>query len=186
MHITILSFVKDLRFLVWGDVGVGMPSMFTGYFLLAVPVTLAGALIFAPIVSMILRLPKGLLSRTIAATPYRHGFTAAAMMVGLALLVAIWTNGRAVMSDWLDQMKFPDGFVFGRNFTEETQRKIEAIPGVTATCAITVQGINPRGSSSSPGSSPTRAPSSPSSRTSSSRWRRSSSTRGTGRRRGGV
>lgn len=145
LHIAFISLVTDLRYLVWGDVIVGMPSMFTGYFLLAVPVTLVAALAVAPLVARMLGLPRGLLSRTILATPYRHGFTAAAMMVGLALLVAIWTNGRAVMSDWLDQMKFPDGFVFGRNFSEETQRKIEAIPGVEATCAITVQGINPKG-----------------------------------------
>lgn len=145
VHVSILSFVKDVRMVVWGDVGIGMPSMFTGYFLLAVPVTLVVAWAGAPLVGRLLALPRGLLARTIAATPYRHGFTAAAMMVGLALLVAIWTNGRAVLNDWLDQMKFPDGFVFGRSFTEGTQRKIEAIPGVTGTCAITIQGVNPKG-----------------------------------------
>jgi putative ABC transport system permease protein len=145
VHVSILSFVTDLRFVVWGDVGVGMPSMFAGYFLLAVPVTMVVAVVLAPAIGRLMGLPRGLLGRTVVATPYRHGFTSAAMMVGLALLVGIWTNGRAVMSDWLDQMKFPDGFVFGRNFSEATQRKIEQIPGVTATCAITVQGINPKG-----------------------------------------
>lgn len=145
IHISIIAFNKDPRYLLYGDAFLGIPAMLSGYFLLAVPVTLAAAKLLSPIVSMIMRLPKGILSRTIAATPYRHGFTAAAMMVGLAMLVAIWTNGKAVMSDWLDTMKFPDAFVFGRNLTTKTQEEIAAIPGVTNTCAITLQHMNPHG-----------------------------------------
>ncbi|MBC7772073.1 MAG: FtsX-like permease family protein [Pyrinomonadaceae bacterium] len=145
IHIAIISFNKDPRYLLYGDAFLGIPAMLSGYFLLAVPVTLVLAKLLSPLVSAAMRLPRGILSRTIEATPYRHGFTAAAMMVGLAMLVAIWTNGKAVMSDWLDTMKFPDAFVFGRNLTTQTQEEIAAIPGVTNTCAITLQHMNPRG-----------------------------------------
>lgn len=144
IHLMILSVTRDPNFVLWGDVSIGLPSMFTGYFLIAVPVTLGVAFTLSPIISKALSLPPGLLGRTVAATPYRHGFTAGAMMVGLALMVAIWTNGRAVMTDWLDTMKFPDAFVFGRSLSKETQRRIEAISGVTATCAITMQPVNPK------------------------------------------
>jgi len=145
VHIAIIALNHDPRYLLYGDAFVGIPSMLSGYFLLAVPVTLLASRVLSRPVSLVMRLPKGILSRTVAATPYRHGFTAAAMMVGLAMLVAIWTNGKAVMSDWLDTMKFPDAFVFGRNLTTRTQEEISKIPGVTNTCAITLQHMNPRG-----------------------------------------
>jgi putative ABC transport system permease protein len=74
----------------------------------------------------------------VLATPYRFGFTAGAMMMGLALLVAIWTNGRSVVEDWLKGLKFPDAFVAGVAISPETRARIEALPFVTETVAIQV------------------------------------------------
>ncbi len=145
IHIAIIWFNRDPFYLLYGDAFLGIPAMLSGYFLLAVPVTLIVAWVLSPVVSKVFGLPPRLLKRSVQATPYRHGFTAAAMMVGLALLVAIWTNGRAVLNDWLGTLKFPDAFVFGRNLTTDTQKKIEEIPGVTRTCAITLQHMSPRG-----------------------------------------
>lgn len=143
VHISIISLARDRTLLFWGDITVGVPSMFLGYFLLAVPVTWGVVRLAGPVLSRALRLPGNLLARTVNATPYRHGFTAAAMMVGLALLIAIWTNGRGVLRDWLGSLTFPDAFVYGRSMTEQTQRKIEAIPGVRGTVAITLQSLAP-------------------------------------------
>ncbi len=139
IHFSIINWGRNATFTFWGDMTVGLPAVFTGYFLLGVPMTLLVVWVCEPLVTRVLVLPKGLLGRTVAATPYRHGFTAGAMMVGLALLIAIWTNGRSIMRDWLGNMEFPDAFVSGRNFTEATQRKIETIPGVKGTVAITLQ-----------------------------------------------
>jgi len=151
VHISILTLLNDPALVFWGDLTVGVPSMFAGYFLLAVPVTLAVVWLAGPLVSRALGLPRGLLSRTVASTPYRHGFTAAAMMVGLALLVSIWTNGRSVLRDWLDALTFPDAFVYGRSMTEKTQRQIEQIPGVRGTVAITLQSVDPESAFGIPG-----------------------------------
>jgi len=145
LHIAVIALNRNPEVLLYGDAFIGIPAMLSGYFLAAVPVTLVAAAILGPLVSRLMGLPPRLLRRTVQATPYRHGFTAAAMMVGLALLVVIWTNGRAVLSDWLTTMKFPDAFVFGRNLTDDTQKRIEQIPGVQSTCAITLQHMNPRG-----------------------------------------
>jgi putative ABC transport system permease protein len=136
VHVLVLTVPKDSQVVFWADVAAGMPAMFTGYFLLSVPVCVLVTLAGAPAIGRMLGLPGGLLGRTVLATPYRHGFTAGAMMLGLALLIAIWTNGRAVMRDWLEGFAFPDAFVSGINLSEETQRRIEGIDGVTATCAI--------------------------------------------------
>ncbi|MGE4198540.1 MAG: FtsX-like permease family protein [Phycisphaerales bacterium] len=143
IHAAVIGLNRNPYYLLYGDAFVGIPAMLSGYFLLSVPVTLVAAWVLSGVVSRMFGLPPRLLRRTVRATPYRHGFTAAAMMVGLALLVAIWTNGRAVLSDWLGTLKFPDAFVFGRNLTTQTQEKIEQIPGVTRTCAITLQHMTP-------------------------------------------
>lgn len=125
----------------WGYLLCGAPAMLTGYFLLGVPATLLMSRVAAPVITSLFRLPRRVLARTVAATPFRHGFTAGAMMVGLALMVSIWTNGRAILRDWLGALEFPDAFVHGLNLTEETQSRIEAIPGVRETCAITLQSV---------------------------------------------
>jgi putative ABC transport system permease protein len=143
IHIAIISLLRDRTLVFWGDIVVGVPSMFAGYFLLAVPATLAVVALVGPLIGRALRLPGNLLGRTVLATPYRHGFTAAAMMVGLALLIAIWTNGRSVLRDWLQSLTFPDAFVYGRSMSEQTQERIEQIPGVRGTVAITLQSLAP-------------------------------------------
>lgn len=139
LHYLLLSVPEDGQVVFWGNVTLGLPAMFTGYFLLAVPAVLLVVAVFGPLIRRLLRLPPELLSRAVRATPFRHGFTAGAMMLGLALLVAIWTNGGAIMRDWLGSLEFPDAFVHGFNLTEETQARIESVPGVTQTCAITLQ-----------------------------------------------
>ncbi|MBC7833730.1 MAG: hypothetical protein H7Y88_01340, partial [Phycisphaerales bacterium] len=145
IHVAVLLIPTDGQVVFWLDITIGLPSLFTGYFLLGVPTFSLVARLAAPTISKLMGLPGGsrggILGRTVLATPYRHGFTSGAMMVGLAILVAIWTNGRAVERDWLGSLKFPDAFVHGRNLTEETQQRIEQIPGVTGTAAITLQSL---------------------------------------------
>lgn len=138
-HALIMLVPDDGNVVFWLDVVVGMPAMFAGYFLLTVAVTLVIVRVLARPIAWVLRVPFDVLSRTISATPYRHGFTAGAMMVGLSMLVAIWTNGEAVLRDWLGALDFPDAFVNARNLTEETQQKIDEIPGVTHSSAIAMQ-----------------------------------------------
>ena len=136
VHLTIIFGAKTADQAFWGDITVGLPSMFVGYFLLSVPVFVLVAKVLGPVLGKILRLPAGLLHKSVLATPYRFGFTSGAMMMGLALLVAIWTNGRAVMVDWLEQLKFPDAFVAGVAISDSTRKRIEELPFVTETVAI--------------------------------------------------
>lgn len=126
----------------WTDIAIGIPALFAGYFLMAVPVTVLCAIVFGPIVNRLLRLPGkrgGIMVRSILATPYRFGFTAGAMMMGLALLVGIWTNGSAIMRDWLGTLAFPDAFVAGLSLSERTKERIDKLPFVTSTAAVGMQ-----------------------------------------------
>lgn len=139
IHIAIIAAPTSADVKFWSDMTVGIPACFTGYFLLSVPVTVLVAMIASGTISVMLRLPRGLLRRAVQATPYRFGFTAGAMMMGLALLVSLWTNGRAITRDWLGSLQFPDAFVSGISLSQRTEDRIKALPFVLDTCAVTVQ-----------------------------------------------
>ena len=139
LHVCILTLPSDTQVVFWMDMSIGLPAVFTGYFLLSVPITVLVTRVAGPLVSAAYRLPRGILVRTIVASPYRFGFTAGAMMVGLAIMVAIWTNGRAIMRDWLGSLTFPDAFVSGLAMTPRTQERIDKLPFVKDTCAVTIQ-----------------------------------------------
>jgi putative ABC transport system permease protein len=125
----------------WGYATVGLPAMFVGYFLLSVPVIMLMNWLAAPVIRRVMGLPPRLLNRTVAATPYRYGFTAGAMMSGLAIMVAIWTQGHAILNDWLGKFQFPDAFAVGLNLTEESRTRLEALPFVTGTVPITLHSV---------------------------------------------
>jgi len=134
----IVAVPKDGQFIFWGYATVGLPVMYLGYFLLGVPVVVFLAGLLAPSLSRVLALPPSLLGRNMRATPYRYGFTAGAMMGGLALLVAIWTNAGGFLHDWVDRIKFPDAFVSGIALSPESQERLDALPFVLKSCAITL------------------------------------------------
>ncbi|MEM1184897.1 MAG: FtsX-like permease family protein [Planctomycetota bacterium] len=130
---------KDTLF--WGYATVGLPAMFVGYFLLSVPVVVVVSRLVSGPLSRLLGLPGPMLGRAVGATPFRHGFTAGAMMAGLALMISIWTNGGSVLRDWLGRIEFPDAFVNGLRLPPEAQDQLEAIDWVDETCAITIHPV---------------------------------------------
>ncbi|MEC9373880.1 MAG: ABC transporter permease, partial [Planctomycetota bacterium] len=72
----------------------------------------------------------------------RNGFTAGALMSGLALMVAIWTQGAALLRDWIGAIDFPDAFVHSwRGMTPEQRQRIEDLPFVEGTAALTMQQV---------------------------------------------
>lgn len=138
LQLLIVGIPQDGQVVFWGYATAGLPLMFVGYFLMGVPGVLLVARLGAAPLAAVLRLPRTLLQRTIAATPYRHGFTAGALMAGLALMVAIWTNGGAILRDWLGRIQFPDAFVSGLYLPEAAQQKLASMDEVKETCAITL------------------------------------------------
>ncbi|MEL7471710.1 MAG: FtsX-like permease family protein [Planctomycetota bacterium] len=125
----------------WLYVFVGMPSLFIGYFLLGVAAVMLVTLVFSPLIGRVLALPSRMLPRQVRSTPYRHGFTAGALMTGLAIMVALWTEGGALMRDYLGKIQFPDAFVSSLFLTEDAQATLDAMDFVDRTCAITIEPI---------------------------------------------
>lgn len=126
----------------WGHAFVGVPTLFIGFFLLGVPVIILLTRLLGGAVSRLFRVPPRVVPETIRATPIRHGFTAGALMVGLSMMTAVWSLGSAFVNDWLDALDFPEAFVNGwRGLSEETRERIDRLPFVENTCAITLQKV---------------------------------------------
>lgn len=141
LQLLIVAVPRDGQTVFWGYATVGLPAMFLGYFLLGVPMIMLVSRVLAPVVSRLLRLPPEVLGRSIQSTPYRHGFTAGALMAGLALMVAIWTNGGAMLRDWLDKIEFPDAFVSGVALPSAAQERLNELPIVQRTAAVTLHPV---------------------------------------------
>jgi putative ABC transport system permease protein len=141
IHLANFTLIRDGTTVFFTYVALGLPALMLGYFLLGVPAMQLVAKLFANPLEKLLNLPTNIVRRSIAATPYRFGFTAGAMMAGLALLVAIWTQGGAAMRDWINRINFPDGVVVGLNMPAEAQEALRAVPNVTDTCAISMHPV---------------------------------------------
>jgi putative ABC transport system permease protein len=138
MQVAIVTLTRDAQVMFWLYAAFGLPAMFVGYFLLGVPMVLLVARLLSPLLSRVLRLPPTLLGRTVRATPFRYGLTAGAMMAGLALMIGIHTNASGFLRDWIERIRFPDAFVSGVMLTPESQARLDALPFITDTCAISL------------------------------------------------
>lgn len=134
-HLVIVTVTSDSRALFWLYAALALPAMFIGYFLLSVGATLLVVRGLGGLIARLMGLPGRLLERTVRATPYRHGFTAGALMAGLAMMVAIWTQGGAFMRDWIGKIQFPDAFATGFALApgaEDQARRLPFVRGVSA------------------------------------------------------
>lgn len=141
IHLAIFTVLGEGQHIFWSYVSVGLPALMIGYFLLGVPATIAVVFVLGGVIERVLALPRHMLRRAVRATPYRFGFTAGAMMAGLALMVAIWTQGGAAVRDWLDRVEFPDAFVFGIAMNQQTRDTLESLPFVEATSPLAMHPV---------------------------------------------
>ena len=133
LSITVLRLPLDAETMFAWHLRVALPAMFVGYVLLGVVVFAAVAHLLSPLVAMMLRMPAGLLRESALATPFRHGLTAAGLMVSLAMLVGMWSSTRSVMVGWFDKLNMPDAFVHsGRNLTDDQWQRLQRIDGIEA------------------------------------------------------
>ena len=137
----IITLPRDGQVVFWGYATVGLPAMLTGYFILGAPLVVLLSYLAAPIISRLFGLPAGLLGRHVRATPFRYGLTAGALMGGLGLMIAIWTQGGSLLNDYLGRLKFPDAFATGTAFTDDSVARVQALPEVDMTCPITLHPI---------------------------------------------
>lgn len=137
-QVAIVALTDDGQALYWLYTTTALPLMMVGYFLLGPPVVAAVTLACSPLVDRVFGLPRGLVRSSVLATPFRHGFTAAALMVGLAMMTALWTEGRAFLG-WADRIQFPDAFAHGwLGIDDQARERVASLPFVENTGAISL------------------------------------------------
>lgn len=139
-----VRFIEQGEVLYFLYIGLALPLMLLGYFVLGPPLVALLSIVAAPLLERLLRLPRPLLRRSMRATPMRAGFTASSLMVGMAIMTSLWAEGGAALRDWLGAMRFPDAFANGwLGLDERAQRRVESLPFVEGTVAITLQPTDP-------------------------------------------
>jgi len=123
------SLEEQARF--WAYAIVGLPLLHIGWFLLCPPVLALLTTLVGPTLSRAAGLPPGMLVSSLRAAPFRAGFTAGALMVGLSILVSTWSNGLSLMEDWVARIRFPDGLAFRvTGITPAEQKRLAELPFV--------------------------------------------------------
>ncbi len=135
----------DLAFYAY--IFLGLPCLVLGMFLLSVPLLVLLSYSFLPVLARLLSVPVALLRGPLLASPYRNGFTGGALMVGLMLLLAVWTGGRSVLYDMSKDIRMPELYItggFGNMFSTigsgsfvlhpEQWKRITEMPGVEKAC----------------------------------------------------
>jgi putative ABC transport system permease protein len=91
--------------------GGGLPTMMLGFFLLAPLFVLILEKLLGPLVAAAMKLRFALLRQQLSGGLWRAAGTCAALMVGLAILIAMETQGHSMLKGWELPDKFPDVFI---------------------------------------------------------------------------
>ena len=104
------QFEKDARF--WLHFAVGLPTLMLGFFLVAPMVVWLVERTLAPATALLFGVQPALLRQQLSAGLWRAAGTAAALMVGLAVLIVMNTQGKSSIDGWQLPDNFPDVFLF--------------------------------------------------------------------------
>ena len=104
---------KSIRF--WAHFVVGLPCLMAGFFLIAPSLVWLAEKLLATPAAVLMRVEPALLRQQLSGGLWRAAGTAAALMVGPAVLIVMNTQGRSGIEGWRLPDDFPDVFLFDRN-----------------------------------------------------------------------
>ena len=112
---------------------VGLPCDMIGYFLLAPAFVWVTEWTVGPIVAAMFGVRFAILRQQLSGGIWRAAGTCAALMVGLAILVVLQTQGHTMLQGWKLPDKFPDIFIVSFKFggmKPADQQKLDSVPGI--------------------------------------------------------
>ncbi len=114
----------------YGHFALGLPGIMVGFFLLAPLFVWNLELIAGRIVAMLLGVRYTLLRQQLSTGIWRAAGTCAALMVGLAILVVMQTQGKTMLNGWKLPDKFPDIFIAVTGMRVDETYKLEQVQGI--------------------------------------------------------
>ena len=141
------DYSREARF--FGHFALGLPGAFLGFFLLAPMFVWTIERVASYPIAKLLGVQPDLLRQQLSGGGlWRAAGTAAALMVGLSVLVVMQTQGRSTMNAWELPDKFPDVFIYtlnaGAGLSPAAQQAVRDDPAVIAERTMPIAVFNPR------------------------------------------
>lgn len=130
----------------YGHFIIGLPVLMLGFFLLSPLVVWIIERLGVPLVAPMLWVRAALLRQQFSGGLWRAAGTAAALMVGLAVLTVSQTQGNSALSSWQLPDRFPDVFIFTTSFSgmdDEAQTRITEVPGIDPDSVMPISMFSP-------------------------------------------
>ncbi len=132
----------------FGHFALGVTGIMFGFFLLAPTIIWIIERVLAPVVSVLLVLPVRLLRQQLTNGIWRTAGTAAALMVGLATLIAMQVQGHTLIGGWRLPDKFPDIFIYSPDpISFQDQKTLDNVQGIQPGSLMPVAIASPTGNS---------------------------------------
>lgn len=140
------QFEREARF--YAHFALGLPTLMLGMLLVAPLIVFFAERAIGPIAAKLAGVRFELLRQQLSGSPWRSAGTAAALMVGLAVLVTMQVQSTSALSSWNLPTRFPDIFILaeggaGRLNDAEVAR-IRETPGLDADRVTPVHVVSPR------------------------------------------
>jgi putative ABC transport system permease protein len=120
---------RELKY--YGHFAVGLPGVMVGFFLLSPLFVWIFERLFSGIIATALVIQPKLLRQQLTSGIWRAAGTCTALMVGLATLVAMQTQGHSMLQGWRLPDKFPDIFIYSNEgLSADQQVRLETTPGI--------------------------------------------------------
>lgn len=120
---------RDVKY--YSHFALGLPGIMSGFFLLAPLFVWVIEKLFARTAALIMGIEPHLLRQQLSGGMWRAAGTAAALMIGLAILFVMQTVGHSMLGGWRLPNKFPDIFIYaGQGLDESQWKKLGEIDGI--------------------------------------------------------
>ncbi|MDB5174501.1 MAG: macB 7, partial [Phycisphaerales bacterium] len=117
---------------------LGLPGLFIGFFLLAPMFVWVMERVAGPVVAALLGLRYAMLRQQLSSGIWRAAGTAAALMVGLAVLIVLQVTGHTLLKGWKLPDKFPDVFIGTSGLSPAQQKQLAQTPGISEIMPISI------------------------------------------------
>jgi putative ABC transport system permease protein len=115
----------------YGHFIIGLPTAFLGFFLMAPLFVWLLERVLGPVLAWVMRVQYPMLRQQLSAGIWRAAGSAAALMVGLAVLTVMQTQGNSALKSWNLPVHFPDVFIYSRvALTPQDQKILAETPGI--------------------------------------------------------
>jgi putative ABC transport system permease protein len=115
----------------FGHFCIGLPGILGGFFLLAPMFVWVVERVAAPVIAAGFFVPANLLKKQLSTGIWRAAGTGAALMVGLATLIAMQVQGHTLIGGWQIPNKFPDIFIWSPDIISwQDQKTLGDVEGI--------------------------------------------------------